>query len=93
MKTDVKKVLSLVLRQKKPVLRTSPFHAREYIFREEKREREERRRRVVLSSKASSSLGPLLFVFVFSVASLKQRSSKEREKDFSNPPLHKTLNM
>ena len=92
MKTDVKKVLSLVLRQKKPVLRTSPFHAREYIFREEKREREERRRRV-LSSKASSSLGPLLFVFVFFVASLKQRSSKEREKDFSNPPLHKTLNI
>ena len=78
MKTDVKKVLSLVLRQKKPVLRTSPFHAREYIFREEKREREReksvvagcfRQKRVLLSA-----------LFFLSLSSLSRLSNKEVQK-------------
>ena len=96
MKTDDEKSFRLFSDKKKPVLRTSPFHAREYIFREEKRERERERRAsspggAFVKSEFFSRPSSLSLSSLF--ASLKQRSSKEREKDFSNPPLHKTLNI
>ena len=77
MKTDDEKSFRLFSDKKKPVLRTSPFHAREYIFREEKREREKsvvagwcfRQKRVLLSA-----------LFFLSLSSLSRLSNKEVQK-------------
>ena len=85
MKTDDEKSFRLFSDKKKPVLRTSPFHAREYIFREEKREREKsvvagwcfRQKRVLLSA--------LFFVFVFSLrVSQTKKFKREREGLFQS---------
>ena len=88
MKTDDEKSFRLFSDKKKPVLRTSPFHAREYIFREEKRERD-RRASSPGAFVASSSLGPLFFVFVFSRVS--QQKEVVQKEDFSIR-ARKTLN-
>ena len=83
MKTDVKKVLSLVLRQKKTGFENLSFsRARVYISGGKEREREERRRRVVLSSKASSSLGPLLCLCLLSSRLSKKVVQKRERRTF-----------
>ena len=84
----MKSPLSLVFSDEKN--QSENVFAREYIFREEKRERErERRASSPGAFVASSSLGPLFFVFVFSRVS--QQKEVVQKEDFSIR-ARKTLN-
>ena len=82
----MKSPLSLVFSDEKN--QSENLFAREYIFREEKRERE-RRASSPGAFVASSSLGPLFFVFVFSRVS--QQKEVVQKEDFSIR-ARKTLN-
>ena len=92
-KTDDEKSFRLFSDKKNRFFENLSFSRAEYIFRE----RKERERRAsspggaFVKSEFFSRPSSLSLSSLF--ASLKQRSSKEREKDFSNPPLHKTLNI